>query len=170
MTMHSPLWPKHQYELVNPYAFEAPIAPHIAADQSGVEIEIGHIKACYEQITAQVDVVVIEGAGGWLVPISASQTGADMVRECGWDVVLVVGMRLGCLNHALLSVASIAASQCTLKAWVANSASTEMLHHASNIEALKSRINEPLIATIPWINTADQEAQDNNNYFSNLPF
>lgn len=108
------------YELVNPYAFEPAIAPHIAAKQVGVEIDLERIQQNYDRIQQQVDIVVVEGAGGWLVPLNQTHTMADLAKQLGLDVALVVGIRLGCINHALLSVAAIQQSGLQLKGWVAN--------------------------------------------------
>ena len=144
------------YDIVNPYAFEPPIAPHIAARQAAIEIDINHIKNCFAQIKAQVDIVVVEGAGGWQVPISDTQTSADMVTACAWPVLLVVSMRLGCLNHALLSVESIQASNSELVGWVANSVDTAMLNYADNVDTLLARITAPLVAKIPSLAKVEQ--------------
>ncbi|MFV2058608.1 MAG: dethiobiotin synthase [Thiohalomonadales bacterium] len=149
------------YDIVNPYAFAPPIAPHIAANQAVTKIDINKIKDCYWQIKSQVDIVVVEGAGGWLVPISDTHTSADMVAACNWPVLLVVAMRLGCLNHALLSVESIRASSNELIGWVANSLGTEMQNHKQNVTYLQAKIEARLLAKIPRLT----EALQGENYF-----
>jgi dethiobiotin synthetase len=141
------------YKLINPYAFEPPIAPHIAAEEAGVEIDIEHIKQCYEEIAAQVDTVVLEGAGGWLVPLNDTATMADVAIALNLPVVLVVGMRLGCLNHALLSVESIQAKGAKPAGWVANQIDNDMQKYQKNVNSLKSRIGTPLLGEIPFCHT-----------------
>ena len=98
---------KLSYDVVNPYAYEPAIAPHIAAQAIGEHIALDKITTCYRQIASEVDIVIVEGAGGWLVPINDRETMADIARQLGLPVILVVGMRLGCLNHALLTAESI---------------------------------------------------------------
>jgi len=137
------------YDIVNPYVFEEPIAPHIAAQRAGVKIDIARINECYQHIKSQVEIVIVEGAGGWMVPINGTQTMGDIVAHCQWDVVLVVAIRLGCLNHALLSAASIQEHGCQLKAWVANCRDSDMLYQAGNVTSLRDRLNAPLLAELP---------------------
>jgi dethiobiotin synthetase len=142
------------YELVNPYAFEPAIAPHIAAQESGIEIHIAHIKECYEQISEKVDTVIVEGAGGWLVPLNDRETMADIVAELHLPIILVVGMRLGCLNHALLTAESVKAHGGTLAGWVANYIDEDMTKTEDNLRSLQSRIGGPLLGNIPFNPTA----------------
>ena len=137
------------YSSVNPYAYEPPIAPHIAAQEAGEKIELDTITACYNEIAKQSDIVIVEGAGGWLVPISGTETMADVAVRLQLPVILVVGMQLGCLNHALLSVASIKASELTLAGWIANHASKHMEKSQKNIDSLTHRISAPLLGVIP---------------------
>src|SRR5258707_10072396 len=98
-------------QIVNPYAFEPAIAPHIAAELAGLEIDLEPIARAYEELSRLAEVVVVEGAGGFLVPLNSYQTGADLAVRLGLPMVLVVGMRLGCLNHALLTPRQIEAFQ-----------------------------------------------------------
>ncbi len=109
-----------EYAAVNPYAFEPAIAPHLAARAAGVEIDLDVILTAYRALAARVDCVVVEGVGGWRVPLNERASVADLAAALGLDVCLVVGLRLGCLNHALLSAASIEAAGCHLAGWVAN--------------------------------------------------
>jgi dethiobiotin synthetase len=127
------------YEWINPYAFEPPIAPHIAAEKIGVTIDLNVIRACYEKIAHQVDVVIVEGAGGWLVPINDTQTMADIAVSLRLPVINVVAIRLGCLNHALLTHAAIVDSGATLTGWVANVMDPEAPAVEENIAALRQR-------------------------------
>ena len=133
------------YDQVNPYAFEPPIAPHIAAQQAGIVINLQIIKDNYQAIAAKADAVIVEGAGGWLVPVNGSQTMADVAAALQLPVILVVGMRLGCLNHALLTANSIIESGLPFSGWIANHADKTMLQQQENIEALKERIEAPFL-------------------------
>ena len=127
------------YEWINPYAFEPPIAPHIAAEKIGVTIDINVIRGCYEKIARQVDIVIVEGAGGWLAPINNEQTMADVAVALELPVINVVAIRLGCLNHALLTNDAVANSGATLIGWVANVMDRESLTIKENIETLRLR-------------------------------
>ena len=135
--------------LTNPYAFGLPIAPHIAARLDGVEIAVERIVAAYTKLAQLADVVVAEGAGGFMVPLNAVQNGADLARALGLPVVLVVGMRLGCLNHALLTRECIAAKGLRCAGWVANCITPDMPYFDANVDALRERIDAPLLGTIP---------------------
>ncbi len=108
------------YGQINPYCFVPAIAPHLAAQRAGVIIRFSRIAVSYQELAGKADVVIVEGAGGFLVPLNEQQDSADLVLELGLPVVLVVGMRLGCLNHALLTVEAIAARGLVLAGWVAN--------------------------------------------------
>jgi dethiobiotin synthetase len=109
-----------RYEQVNPYCLRDAIAPHIAAQRAGVAIDISVIAKSYRELAERAEVVIVEGAGGLLVPLNAQRDCADLAKELALPVILVVGMRLGCLNHALLTVGAIAARGLTLSGWVAN--------------------------------------------------
>jgi dethiobiotin synthetase len=137
------------YDIINPYAYEPAVAPHIAAQELGEKIELDTMARCYKIIADQSEVVIVEGAGGWLAPINNSETMADLVTRLQLPVILVVGIRLGCLNHALISVESIKNCRLTLAGWVANQASTHMDKSQDNIEYLKHRIPAPLLGVIP---------------------
>ncbi len=139
------------YEVVNPFAFEPPVAPHLAAAGAGETIRLERIRACCERLRAAADVVVVEGVGGWRVPLDDDLTVADIPRALGLDVILVVGIRLGCLNHALLSVESILGAGTKLAGWVANECAPGSLLVAANIAALRARIAAPLLGTVPYL-------------------
>lgn len=130
---------------VNPYAFAEPIAPHIAAQQAGVRIELDVIAAAYSRLAAAADMVVVEGAGGWRVPLNERDDMADLAQRLGLPVVLVVGLRLGCLNHALLTVESIAKRQLPWAGWVANHVDPAMACQAENVAALRARLPDPCL-------------------------
>jgi dethiobiotin synthetase len=135
--------------MINPYAFEPPIAPHIAAEEASSEISIISIAQAYQQILQQVDWCIVEGVGGWLVPMSAQHTTADLVQNLALPVVLVVSIRLGCLNHTLLSVESIQQRGLKLLGWVANQVDGDMARPERNIATLQEWIEAPLIGIIP---------------------
>lgn len=136
--------------LDNPVLLPDPLSPHIAAARAGVQIDIHTIVQAYAALSAQADAVVVEGAGGFHVPLSDTATGADLAVALGLPVVLVVGLRLGCLNHALLTAEAIAARGLTLAGWVANRVDPDMLAPDDNIAWLRQRLGAPLLADIPW--------------------
>ena len=135
--------------LANPYAFDPAIAPHIAASLEGVRIDLEVIARAFEAITRVADLVVVEGIGGFLVPLNARETGADLAIRLGLPVVLVVGMRLGCLNHALLTRRQIERSGLRCAGWVANVVVPDMPYLDANVTALIERLECPLIGVVP---------------------
>lgn len=135
---------------VNPYAFGPSISPHIAARQAGVEIDLAVIQRAYQALSNQADIVIVEGAGGFLVPLNAQQTGADLACALNLPVILVVGMRLGCLNHALLTAQAIRAAGLTLAGWVANGIDPQMMVLEENIATLEQRLDGPLLGVVPF--------------------
>ncbi|MBS0586685.1 MAG: dethiobiotin synthase [Proteobacteria bacterium] len=137
-------------EHINPYAFDPPVSPHIAAQQAGIGIDLSVIQRAYQALSNQADVVIVEGAGGFLVPLNAQQTGADLARALNLPVILVVGMRLGCLNHALLSAQAILAAGLPLAGWVANGIDPQMLMLEENIATLEQRLDGPLLGVVPF--------------------
>ncbi len=138
------------YALVNPLAFEPPIAPHIAAAEAGTRIDFASIERAYAKLSGSADVCVVEGAGGWLVPLSARRSFADLVEHLALPVLLVVGIRLGCLNHALLTVESIERRKVSLIGWVANRLDPSTARAQENIDALAARIRAPRVATVAY--------------------
>ena len=143
------------YALVNPYAFEPAIAPHIAAEQAGVRIDRTHILAACHELAAQADCVLVEGVGGWQVPVARDETMADLASALGLDVVLVVAIRLGCLNHALLTAESIAAGGSVLRGWVANQIPPLAESAKENIKTLESMLSPPLLGVVPGMPRID---------------
>jgi dethiobiotin synthetase len=143
------------YGQVNPYCFTPAIAPHIAASRSGVRIEFAAILAAYHNLAVQADEVIVEGAGGFLVPLNDLQDSADLARELNLPVILTVGMRLGCLNHALLTAEAIAARRLTLAGWVANVLDAQMPALQDNVAALQARIPAPLLGSVPHMAAPD---------------
>lgn len=138
------------YKLVNPYAFEPAIAPHLAASFAGENISISVIEDSYYQLKSMADKIIVEGAGGWLAPVSNKESMADIAVALGLPVILVVGLRLGCLNHALLSAQSIVEKGAKLSGWVANSIDPQFLEKSANIDALNSRIQAPCLGQISY--------------------
>jgi dethiobiotin synthetase len=141
--LHRPL------EVVNPVALEPAIAPHIAAAEAGVALAAEALAQACRRAGEDADFVVVEGAGGWRVPLNADQTLADLARMLGLPVVLVVGLRLGCLNHALLSAQAIRADGLELAGWVANPIDPAMPRLEENIAALEARLQAPMLARLP---------------------
>ena len=130
---------------INPYSFEPPIAPHLAAQQAGVQIELPVIVAAYARLAAAADVVVVEGAGGWRVPLNKREEMADLAQALALPIVLVVGLRLGCLNHALLAAESIAHRQLPWAGWVGNQVDPTMACQTANLDALRERLPAPCL-------------------------
>ncbi len=146
------------YDQINPYAFAPAIAPHIAAAEAAMRMDIETLHAQFQAIAAQSDCVVVEGAGGWQVPLNDFQTMAELAKRLALPVCLVVGLRLGCLNHALLTVASIRASGLPLAGWVANQLTPEMARLDENIATLERMIEAPLLGRIPYLEHLDVNA------------
>jgi dethiobiotin synthetase len=144
---------------VNPYAFDPPVSPHIAAQQAGIGIDFAVIQRAYQALSNQADIVIVEGAGGFLVPLNAQQTGADLARALNLPVILVVGMRLGCLNHALLTAQAIRAAGLPLAGWVANGIDPQMLMLEENIATLERWLDGPLLGVCPYAHEADSQRQ-----------
>ena len=136
--------------LDNPVLLPDPLSPHIAAARVSAHIDIAHLVACHRQLLGLADAVVVEGAGGFHVPFSDSETGADFAVALGLPVLLVVGLRLGCLNHALLTAEAIKARGLVLAGWVANRIDPTMLAQEENIAFLRARLPAPLLADLPW--------------------
>jgi len=138
------------YAQVNPYCFEPAISPHIAAEDAKIEIDVGTIKAGFEGVKAISDRVIVEGAGGWLAPINARETMGDLARSLGIPAVLVVALRLGCLNHAELTWRAIASQGVAFAGWVANRLSSPMEREAENLATLTRRLGAPPLAIVPF--------------------
>lgn len=142
------------YETVNPYCFEQPISPHIAAKEAAIRVDLGKIKGYFETLAARADFVVVEGAGGWFAPIQEAAvvtTMADLALTLGKPVLLVVGMRLGCLNHALLTRCAIDSVGACWAGWVANDIDPAMERRADNLASLERLLGEPPLARVPFL-------------------
>ncbi len=148
------------YSEVNPVALTAAIAPHIAAVEQGSKLTVAQLQKPVQQVLDKhAQLTLIEGAGGWLVPLNQKETLADLAIAFKLPVILVVSIRLGCINHALLTARAIEADGLNLIAWVANLNQGETARFQENIQTLKERIQAPLLATIPRLSAADEEAK-----------
>ncbi len=142
---------------VNPYAFDPPISPHIVAQQMGAGIDLTVIHQAYRELCKHAEIVIVEGVGGFLVPVNNDQTGADLAQVLNLPVILVVGMRLGCLNHALLTAQAIRAAGLALAVWVANGIDPGMMAVAENIDTLRQRMLCPLLGILPFCGETDSQ-------------
>jgi dethiobiotin synthetase len=138
------------YQQINPYCFPQAIAPHLAARHAATHIEFPRILTAYQTLAAKSDEVIVEGVGGFCVPLNETQDSADLAQQFALPVILVVGMRLGCLNHALLTLRAISEYQLECAGWVANVVDGEMPALQENIAALQERISAPLLGIIPY--------------------
>ena len=151
--------PRPDYALVNPWALREPTAPEIAARLDGVEVTLPPIEAAFAQLKAQADVVLVEGVGGFLAPVNAVIDQCDLPRALGLPVLVVVGLKLGCINHALLTQQAIAARGLKLVGWIANHIDPAMSRFDENLQTLKTRIEAPLLGVIPAHSTPETAAR-----------
>ncbi|MDH4258678.1 MAG: dethiobiotin synthase [Gammaproteobacteria bacterium] len=142
---------RHPYAIVNPWLFEPAIAPHIAAAEAGIVIDTNRIVDAHDVLRASAEVVLAEGAGGFLVPLDARRSFADLPGLLGMEVLLVVGLRLGCLNHALLTTAAIAARGYRLAGWIGNCIDAAFARQDANIATLTGMIVAPCLGIVPWL-------------------
>lgn len=136
------------YERINPYVFGPPTAPHLAAAAAGTVIRTDVLDRAHAELALRYDCVIVEGAGGWQVPLDAATTMADWVSARGWPVLMVVGMRLGCINHALLTAESIA-RRTRLLGWIGNALPPRQQQLEENIDDLRQRLSAPLMGLVP---------------------
>ena len=139
-----------QYDEVNPYCFAAPVSPHIAAAEAGVEVDVSRIRDLARKVAGKNDWLVVEGAGGWRAPLSLEASMADLAVTLGDPVLLVVGVRLGCLNHAVLTVEAIRRSGLPLLGWVANHIDPQMLRVADNLAMLERLLGSAPLGVFPY--------------------
>ena len=145
-------------ELDNPILLPEPLSPHLAAARAGAPISFDRVLAAVAELRARTDALVVEGAGGFLVPLSETQTGADLAVALGLPLVLVVGMRLGCLNHALLTAEAIRARGLVLAGWIANRVDPDFLCPEENLAYLRTHLDAPLWADLPFSPLPDPRA------------
>lgn len=141
-------------ELITPYAYAAAVAPHLAAEIERRPIELEPIMAAYAQLRNQCDTLIVEGVGGFSVPLARDFDSADLAGKLGLPIVLVVGMRLGCLNHALLTQEAIVARGLEFAGWIANCIDPAMALRDENIAALNERLVAPLLGIVPYLDNA----------------
>jgi dethiobiotin synthetase len=147
--------PRPTYEDINPFALPAPLAPEIAAREAGVEVTLAPILAAHARLAAMADAVVVEGVGGWMAPLATGLMQADLVRALELPVVLVVGLRLGCLNHAYLGARAIQADGCRLLGWIGSGVDPDMLRIDENRALLAARLPAPCLGWLPWQSEPD---------------
>ncbi len=148
-----------EYDEINPFAFEPPIAPHIAAADAGLAIDEAVLDRAFERLRLRSERIVVEGAGGWLVPLAPGRSFADLAVRWRLDAVLVVGLRLGCINHALLTAESIERRGVRLLGWVGNAVDPGFERREDNLQALRERIGAPCLGVLPY---APQRSQGEN--------
>lgn len=146
---------RHPYATVNPWLFEPAIAPHIAAAEAGMAIDTGRIVAAHRRLCADAQVVLAEGAGGFLVPLDGQRSFAELPALLGMEVLLVVGLRLGCLNHALLTAEAIAARGLALAGWIGNHIDPGFSRLDANVATLAARLPAPCLGIVPWMEKPD---------------
>lgn len=144
--------------LLNPCLYAEPIAPHIAAQRAGRPIERARMRSAFEALAASADAVVVEGVGGFRVPLGDDWDAADLAVDLALPVVLVVGLRLGCINHALLTAEAIGARGLALAGWIGNRIDPAMLCADENLAALRARLRAPLLGVLPHMRPPDAAA------------
>ena len=156
------------YNLVNPYAFKQPVSPHIASIQESKSIDIEVIKENFEVLKDRAEVVIVEGVGGWMAPLNATDDVSDLAEALQLPVILVVGIRLGCINHARLTYTAIQSSGLRCAGWIANCVTEDMQAGRLNIDTLRSNIDAPLIGELPYSKSPDFSALSKLIYFPEL--
>jgi len=145
------------YKLINPAVFELPVSPHIAADKKNEKIDLDQIVACYKKLESNCDNIVVEGVGGWRVPISQDLSLVDLVRALDLSVILVVGLKLGCINHGILTSEAINADGIRLVGWVSNRLDSDYLLAEETIKTLNAHLSCPHLADLPYSDNFEPE-------------
>jgi dethiobiotin synthetase len=143
------------YATVNPVALREPLSPHLAAARESVAVDLAPVLAAFARLAAGADLVLVEGAGGWLAPLSDALAMNDLARRLGLPVILVVGLRLGCLNHAQLTARAIAADGLRLAGWIGSAIDPGMAARDDNVATLRRRLPAPCLGVLPWAPGAD---------------
>jgi dethiobiotin synthetase len=138
------------YETVNPYCLEAPVAPHLAARDAGITVRLPRIQECFRTLAQGADYLIVEGAGGWFAPLNAGELIADLAAALDLPVLLVVGLRLGCLNHALLTVAAVRQRRLRLAGWIGNQIDPGFARMKENLLTLEQHLGMAPIATVAY--------------------
>ncbi len=141
------------YELINPYAYEAPVSPHIAGVTNPVKLD--QVVAKFELLKSLADIVVVEGAGGWYSPLNEREANSDLAKMLALPVIMVVAIRLGCINHARLTYQAIAQSGVSCAGWIAACTDPDMLSRDENILTIKAVVDAPLLGVLPYREAAD---------------
>jgi dethiobiotin synthetase len=147
------------YELVNPIAMRDPLSPHLAAAHDGVTISLPPLRAAFDTLAADTDCMVVEGVGGWMVPLAPSLLASELALQWKLPVMLVIGLRLGCLNHALLSARAILADGCQLLGWIGNRIDPSMEAVEENLATLRELLPAPCLGVLPHGVDAAQAAR-----------
>ncbi len=142
-----------RYEAVNPYAFEQPVSPHLAADKNTVQVD--KIMQSFDILRGKADIVLVEGAGGWLAPLSDKLDISDLAKKMNIPVIMVVAIRLGCINHARLTFQAIESAKVECAGWLAMCVDPDMQRQAENIETIKNKISAPLLGILPFSEAID---------------
>ena len=150
--------PRPAYADLNPFALPEPLAPELAAREAGIPVTLPPLLEAHARLAAQADAVVVEGVGGWMAPLSGDLMQADLARALDLPVVLVVGLRLGCLNHAYLSARAIAADGCRLAGWIGTGVDPGMARIDDNRALLAARLEAPCLGWLPWQAAPDPAA------------
>ena len=143
------------YKTINPYAFEQAVAPHIAAELAGTVIDIEKIAGEFSILKKEADSVVVEGVGGWSVPLGEDIMLADLVNRLNLPVILVIGLRLGCINHALSTIRAIEADGAKLYGWITSQLDPDYVCLKATMTTLQIRINAPLLGSLPYMESFD---------------
>lgn len=139
------------YETVNPYCFEPAISPHIAAEEAQVTIDLAKVRRNFATLARGADRILVEGAGGWLAPIGSQTSIRDLALALELPVIMVVGLRLGCINHALLTKLAIESHGAQFAGWIANSVDPAMARPRENLETLVRLLGGPPLAAVPYL-------------------
>ena len=151
-----------EYEDVNPYAFAEPVSPHLAAGANN--IDLNHIVTAAKEVQQQADIMLVEGVGGWFVPLNDKDDIACLAQQLKLPVILVVGIRLGCINHALLSYQAIKRAKVPFAGWVAMNIEKNVLMQQQVVDTIKAAISAPLLAELPYVEQEDFDLL--SSYFS----
>ena len=149
----------HDYQTINPVALTAPVAPVIAAKKDGVRIAAAPILEAYQKLSASADLVLVEGVGGWQIHLNEDLWMSDLVRLLNLPVILVVGIRLGCINHAILTAAAISLAGCRLHGWIANQLDKDYQDSEETLSLLSETLAAPLLAVVPCLPQPEPEQQ-----------
>lgn len=144
---------KADYDLINPYAFASPVSPHIAGKNNPVSLD--KVIACFNQLQERAEIVVVEGAGGWYTPVNNQQDMADLAKALALPVILVVAIRLGCINHAKLTYRAIQQAGVDCAGWIAMCADPDVLNPEEIIQTIENALDAPLLGVLPYRKTAD---------------